>query len=236
MKLEEIKKSIKPGDLAFYSVRCCWWTTNPEDLGEVPDVGLPCCPYCGSVLMQAPAEKFIQSAEGNPSHYGDRGLLAFVQAHHSSGLHSRSWDTFRHDAILFARKDRKLSEVKSIRCVRCNSEFSEAEIGKRRSCPGCGATGVPMSIADDVTVRVNWHELRILGIFASNWAREACKGDDNDTQGAVSAILNRIRAQYPERAPLTLFDEIKEVQEVYPEMELVDESGTVVVPKAVKPS
>lgn len=91
------------GKWAMYSVHCCWWTSFPEDLGnmaklmperpkildrqdqsifrEVNFDGLPCCPHCGSVLLQAPLEKFIQAARQNPGHYGERGLATFAMAH-----------------------------------------------------------------------------------------------------------------------------------------------------------
>lgn len=90
---------------AYYSVGCIWWTSFPIDLGNTvkrggyprgmiikhPDgtektigddhPGLPCCPHCGSLLMQAPLEKFIKSAEANPAHYGKGKLKTFIDAH-----------------------------------------------------------------------------------------------------------------------------------------------------------
>jgi hypothetical protein len=100
------------GQWAMYSVHCCWWTSFPEDLGNTADFmpgkltlfnrdssetqtdfdGLPCCPRCGSVLMQAPLEKFIHAAQENPEHYGHFGIDAFLEAHHrnSTKCH-QSW-------------------------------------------------------------------------------------------------------------------------------------------------
>ncbi len=100
------------------------------------------------------------------------------------------------------------SNAKSIRCTNCSAEFSEAELEGKSACPGCGTTGVPCSIAEDVTVRINWHELRILGIWADNYAREHC---DADGQKALSTILRRLQLQYPTKTPLTLMGGLQQV-------------------------
>jgi len=101
MTLDEILEQspdtpvYEEGKWAAYSVGCCWWTSFPEDLGTTPsqkvtfytpqmelDVGgLPCCPHCGSVLMQAPLEDFLKSAADHPEHYGPNGLDTFLKAH-----------------------------------------------------------------------------------------------------------------------------------------------------------
>lgn len=99
MTLEEIMEQspevdyLGGGKWAFYSVGCCWWTSFPEDLGELPD-GLPCCPHCGSVLLQAELNKFVAEAVLNPEHYGPGGIATFVKAHHRNGLHGRSWTIY----------------------------------------------------------------------------------------------------------------------------------------------
>lgn len=90
---------------AYYSTSCIWWTSFPTDLGNTMKMGgypagmvihhkdgaettlgddhpgLPCCPHCGSLLFQAPLEKFIESAEANPDHYGPKGIDNFVAAY-----------------------------------------------------------------------------------------------------------------------------------------------------------
>lgn len=112
------KSPVVPGQnekMAFYSVNCCWWTSFPEDLGNTAKFlpgkleitsqsgdktmvdfnGLPCCPHCGSVLMQAPLEKFIQDAHKNPIHYGVNGLNAFFRAHsRNSSRCYKNWNLY----------------------------------------------------------------------------------------------------------------------------------------------
>ena len=96
--------------IAFYSVRCCWWTSFPDDLGSTANFGvpseitvgdrkvkssLPCCPYCGSMLMQGDLRKFIDNALENPEHYGNYGMEAFEKAHHRNSKRCfKAWDHY----------------------------------------------------------------------------------------------------------------------------------------------
>lgn len=97
---------------------------------------------------------------------------------------------------------------KIMRCTTCRAEFTRAETADVSCCPTCGATGLPMAIGDDVEISINWHELRILGIWASNWAVAHC---DEGSRKALASVLHSIAVQHPERAthqPLTLAGEI----------------------------
>lgn len=101
------------GKWAMYSVMCCWWTSFPEDLGNTKvfyetsrysgmlesispgHPGLPCCPHCGSVLLQAPLSEFMKDARDNPGHYGERGIEAFTMAHHrNSSMCHQDWNLY----------------------------------------------------------------------------------------------------------------------------------------------
>jgi hypothetical protein len=102
LRIDEIEANADPKygrkgqKYAFYAARCCWWTTDYRDLGSIdgtPD-GLPCCPYCGSVLYEAPLEGFLETAKENPGHYGPRGLDALADAHHGTGLHERDFPSY----------------------------------------------------------------------------------------------------------------------------------------------
>jgi hypothetical protein len=82
------------GKWAIYSVGCCWWTSFPTDLGKHSS-GLPCCPHCNSVLMQAPLEDFVDMAKAHPQHYGPGGLVAFVAAHsRNAKTCHRGWEQY----------------------------------------------------------------------------------------------------------------------------------------------
>jgi len=106
---------------AFYSVSCCWWTSFPEDLGKTEPaktvrntqhqdyasaqygtksksngISLPCCPHCSSLLLEAPLDKFIKSAEDNSEHYGSIEL--FTAAHHRNSDFCRcNWNDYNAD-------------------------------------------------------------------------------------------------------------------------------------------
>ena len=68
-----------------------------------------------------------------------------------------------------------------------------------------------------MTVSVNWHELRILCIWAENWQRERM----TDTR-TVYAIADRLAQQHPERMPLTLAREIGELADHFPGVQVSD--------------
>ena len=99
-----------------------------------------------------------------------------------------------------------------LRCTRCALELTEAEAENLNCCPRCHTKGVPMLVADDVTISVNWHELRILGIWAENWAASHSGKDDGDAQRTVNIICGRIHAQFPDKTPLTMTGELGELK------------------------
>jgi hypothetical protein len=96
------------------------------------------------------------------------------------------------------------------RCIDCEGEFTEEQIAGASACPGCGSVGIPCDPANDVQVTVNWHELRILGIWAENWA---LKHRDSDPRmcSTIKTITRRLEGQHPKRTPLTLTGEIAEI-------------------------
>ena len=58
-----------------------------------------------------------------------------------------------------------------VRCLKCRKEFDETEIEGAKECPNCHDRGVPMDVANDVMVKINWHELRMLCLWAERWAQ-----------------------------------------------------------------
>ena len=78
-----------------------------------------------------------------------------------------------------------------------------------------------------MTVKINWHELRILTIWAENWASR-CKEDNATMPVTVEAIARRLEKQYPKKTPLTLAGEVGQLRND-PNFEIkdttIDESG-----------
>lgn len=93
-------------------------------------------------------------------------------------------------------------------CTLCGARFTEDEIHNAKNCPKCGDKSIPCAIENDVQVYINWHELRILGIWASNYANTIEERD----RSVIQAILQRVQRQYPDKSPLTLFAEIEDLK------------------------
>jgi predicted nucleic acid-binding Zn-ribbon protein len=114
-----------------------------------------------------------------------------------------------------------MEELMSIfaRCVLCNKEFTEKEIENSTCCPNCGCKGIPVAPENDVNVKINWHELRILVIWAENWAHQIAKSDPEKYDYApesIYAIAHRLEKQHPKKGSLSLAGEIKELRQHYP--------------------
>ena len=116
----------------------------------------------------------------------------------------------------------------TIRCTRCAAEFDVAQMRNRSSCPACGTSSVPCATKDDVDVRMNWHELRILVQWAEQWERRC----GLNAAGTVAAIARRLARHRPPGAPpLRFAEEFAEFQDRYPSAELLDDTGEVIVPR-----
>ncbi len=99
-------------------------------------------------------------------------------------------------------------------CTLCGARFTDEEVEDAFGCPKCGDEGVPCACANDVTVTVNWHELRILGIWAEKWARHCANKPTADSRTMplkVQAIARRLQRQHPDQPPLTLSQEMAEL-------------------------
>lgn len=104
----------------------------------------------------------------------------------------------------------------NIRCIICGKEFKDEKIPENSECcPNCGTETIPCDINDDINIKINWHELRILTIWAENWARHLDQNKSQDDEKNLLTILTiaqRLQKQFPKKLPLTLFGEIKELR------------------------
>jgi DNA-directed RNA polymerase subunit RPC12/RpoP len=116
-----------------------------------------------------------------------------------------------------------MSEKIIARCTVCTAEFTEAQLASATSCPACGTKSIPCDPANDVSVSINWHELRILGCWAEFWAHHN-HDHDPGMETVLAAIVKRLESQHPTRTRLTLSGEIREI----PGAELVN-NGVVIV-------
>lgn len=98
----------------------------------------------------------------------------------------------------------------------CGSEFSDAETEGFENCPKCHTSHLPMAISEDVDLKINWHEIRILTIWAENWAKQCDKSKKEENMlYIIMCIAERLQHQYPDKTPITLFSEIRELRKHY---------------------
>jgi hypothetical protein len=101
----------------------------------------------------------------------------------------------------------------SLLCLTCGNITSTDE--DLRACPACGdSVHSPADLAETVTVTLTKHELRILTMWAENWARE-CGGA---AMKAMGTILLRLGTQTD--VALTLSQEIADVRAAFPDSEV----------------
>lgn len=104
--------------------------------------------------------------------------------------------------------------MKTTRCTQCREEFTDEEVTSS-VCPSCGTSSVPMAIADDVQVQINWHELRILGMWAENWA---VSHDNAQMVKTVRTIARLVEQQFPGKPSITLSGEFRDLREALPDI------------------
>ena len=125
-----------------------------------------------------------------------------------------------------------------IRCIECRTEFELASLEDAKACLRCGSTTVPADTDNDLAlmgpsggVAINWHELRILVQWARNWARYIQSKKERDPRAnalaTIDGIAYAIKQTWKEK-PLTLADEIAELQSGGSEVLHVQEDGTIV--------
>lgn len=120
------------------------------------------------------------------------------------------------DYIAPPREPRPDDDEPHLRCTMCGFGVTRGQSRDGLSaCPRCGDTGTPMAIADDVEVKVNWHELRILCMWAEQHAA-SLKDREPTLQRVVNVIAGRLHAQHPERPGLTFTAEFDELRRAYP--------------------
>ena len=106
-------------------------------------------------------------------------------------------------------------------CLACSEESVVSDDVHTHGCPKCGDTvGVPADLADTVNIHITNHELRILTIWASNYADAMDQLHPNDVplRPVVQGIIDRIGTQTT--VPLTLSQEIADVRALFPDSEV----------------
>lgn len=104
-------------------------------------------------------------------------------------------------------------EKEVIRCIVCRTEFQQDQLKGLKACPICETKSIPMSLKQDVEIKINWHELHLLCVWAENWARAMKNGGDPTGFTSLYSIVKELQDQYPDMQPLTLSGELKQLRE-----------------------
>lgn len=129
-----------------------------------------------------------------------------------------------------------MSEPKTTRCTDCGAELTDAEAKGIHACPSCGTVSIPCLISQDVTIKINWHELRVLTIWATNWAQ--LKFPEEPAARALGRIIAALNAQKPDLsfAPLTLAGELQELADALGMRAEMHQGERVTIFEGKKPS
>ena len=106
------------------------------------------------------------------------------------------------------------------RCIICDHEVKSTD--GLTACPKCGSKSIPCDPKQDVTVKINWHELRVICIWAEMHANknEATCEPGTSMRQTVYSIVRRLEVQHPDiELPLTLGAELRELKKEFPNME-----------------
>lgn len=115
---------------------------------------------------------------------------------------------------------RKEEWPKRLRCTECFQEFDiQASVV---ACPGCGSKEIPEDCALDTRLTLNWHSLRVICQWAERYA-ETFSPDEPAAKSKkyLEHIFELIREQQTVGAgPLTFGDEIAQLREAYPDVQV----------------
>lgn len=90
----------------------------------------------------------------------------------------------------------KPKTTKIIRCIECRTETPEDKLPANLSaCPVCFSKAIPEYVDQDVDIRINWHELRLLCMWAKNW--EILGQQEKNERSIIDAITNQLHKYRP---------------------------------------
>ena len=145
--------------------------------------------------------------------------------------------------MIYKMQTENKEKVAKIRCLECRDVFSISYIEEKgiTACPTCNTKALPVDVDHDVQITINWHELRILSIWAKNW-EDRFVNPDLKTRGqppsrVVDSITNALKKYRPAKAAsLTLMEEIQEIANEYGSVEMVQlEDDEVVELQTIEP-
>ena len=100
-----------------------------------------------------------------------------------------------------------------VRCSICCNIFKILDLDPDSDkCPFCSTSVKPQLPSEDITLTINWQDLRILSNWALLWANEHLS-DDKEATSRIQSILDILRQVRPfNSAYLTVDEEIEELR------------------------
>jgi DNA-directed RNA polymerase subunit RPC12/RpoP len=110
-------------------------------------------------------------------------------------------------------------------CLYCRAVILVDPETPLSACPKCGSRNVPADLADTVTVTITTHELRVLTMWASNWADHIKDMPNCDhAPKVITGILDEIGKATS--APLSMRQEIADLRAEFGEVRVYGADGT----------
>lgn len=106
-------------------------------------------------------------------------------------------------------------------CLKCRNIAALDEGEEIDACPSChDSKGIPADADDTITVTLTTHELRILTMWADNWAQHAAtyRPENAVLPKIIRGILDHL-AQYTS-APLSISQEMADLRKAFPDAEV----------------
>lgn len=110
-----------------------------------------------------------------------------------------------------------------LRCQACGNTENKIAMGLAviTACPECGSENPPVLIAEDVTLTLNWLDLRCLVQWSAQYIDSI--PEKQETTQYWEGLKKRINAHRPEgSAPLSFLEEIEELREAGHDVTLVE--------------
>ncbi len=106
-------------------------------------------------------------------------------------------------------------------CLRCSANINpqdprlfDEEHPFYGGCPECGETGIPADLDDSVNIKITWHELRVIVMWAERWASANVDKPENKSMlETVYGIADRVQFQHIDKPGLTFRSELTALSE-----------------------
>jgi hypothetical protein len=100
-----------------------------------------------------------------------------------------------------------------VRCPACMEQFAESYILDLDACPFCASKAMIQYPENDVTLNINWDDLRLLANCAQSYCDDQIS-DEPEIHEEIELILSKLRSlQPPGGDPLTLKDMLAQLRE-----------------------